>query len=347
MPARRGGPAIVPAALSIAGPTDRAPRPAAPAPMNAPAPPGSAPPAALHPARRAGGPPPHARASLVEQTVFGAPMRLLTGRYVEHRYHPHTHLEYTLSVIESGDLRFHAEGREHRARPGEVVVIPPHTVHDGRNGGPAGFGYRVLYLDPRSLQAALGRDTLALREGVHDDVRCARALLRGHRLLHAWSGTRLGIEAALLDLLEHLVPALRDPDGHAPRADRAGLPAPARRGGRHPAIRRVTQRLDDCPQDNPGLDALAHEAGLSRRHLTRLFRAELGLSVHQYQVQARVRAAYDLMRLGVSTAAAAAAVGFADQAHLTRWFWRIYGVSPGTTMRSDPSAVRPPHTARA
>ena len=58
------------------------------------------------------------------------------------------------------------------------------------------------------------------------------------------------------------------------------------------------QRLDDCPHDNPSLDELAHESGLSRRHLTRLFRAEMGISVHQYQVQAKVRTAYALIRRG-------------------------------------------------
>ncbi len=268
--------------------------------------------------------PPQSRARMVEHAVFGAPLRLLTGRYGEHRYHPHTHDEYTLSVIEQGDLRFQAAGREHHARQGEVVVIPPHTVHDGRNGGPSGFGYRVLYLHPDSLRTALGQDDLALRDGVHHDARCAMAILRGHRLLQACSDTRLGSEMALLRLLEDLVPALRCPDAQAARTSAAC---------RHPATRRVAQRLDDCPQDNPGLDDLANEAGLSRRHLTRLFRADLGISIHQYQVQAKVRTAYDLMRRGATGAAAAAAVGFADQAHLTRWFWRIYGVSPGTAAR--------------
>lgn len=261
-------------------------------------------------------------------------MRLLTGRYAEHRYHPHIHLEYTLSVIEHGDLRFHAAGREHRARQGEVVVIPPRAVHDGRNGGPKGFGYRVLYLHPNSLRTALGRDDLTLRDGVLDDVRCAQALLRGHRSLLSWGGTRLGTEVALLGLLEDLVPDLLPTDGHNTRTGPFDRWVPARPADRHPAVRSVTQHLDDCPHENPSLDELALEAGLSRRHLTRLFRAEMGISVHQYQVQAKVRTAYGLIRRGATVAAAAAALGFADQAHLTRWFWRIYGVSPGTAIHA-------------
>ena len=296
--------------------------------------PGSAQTAAARPARRSGDARSHAHASMVEHAVFGVPMRLLTGRYAEHRYHPHIHLEYTLSVIEYGDLRFHTAGREHRARQGEVVVIPPMAVHDGRNGGPQGFSYRVLYLHPDSLRAALGRDDLTLRNGVLDDVRCSQALLRGHRSLLDWSGTRLGAEVALLGLLEDLVPGPLHTGGHDASAGPVDRRVTAGPADRHPALRGVTERLDDCPHDNPSLDELAHEAGLSRRHLTRLFRAELGMSVHQYQIQAKVRTAYGLIRRGETAAAAAAALGFADQAHLTRWFWRIHGVSPGTAIRT-------------
>jgi AraC-like DNA-binding protein/quercetin dioxygenase-like cupin family protein len=281
------------------------------------------------PAHPSGDTRPPTRARMVEHTAFGAPLRLLTGRYAEHRYHPHVHPEYTLSVIEYGDLRFDAAGRGLRARQGDVVVIEPMAVHDGRNGGPEGFAYRVLYVHPDSLRNALGRDALTLRGGVLEDARCAQALLRGHHALLAWSGTRLGVEVALMAMLEDLDPGLQRPAGCATGTATAQAHALAGRLDRHCAVRCVAQRLDDCPHDNPGLDDLAGEAGLSRRHLTRLFRAELGLSVHQYQVQAKVRAAYGLMRGGLTTAAAAVAVGFADQAHLTRWFWKIYGVSPG------------------
>ncbi len=48
-----------------------------------------------------------------------------------------------------------------------------------------------------------------------------------------------------------------------------------------------------------------------------------------YQRQLRVRAARRLLGQGVLPARAAAETGFADQAHLTRWFRRYYGVTPG------------------
>ena len=61
----------------------------------------------------------------------------------------------------------------------------------------------------------------------------------------------------------------------------------------------------------------------------RAFTRVYGLAPSDYQRQLRVRAARRLLIRGVSPAHAAAQAGFADQAHLTRWFRRYYGVTPG------------------
>jgi AraC-like DNA-binding protein len=48
-----------------------------------------------------------------------------------------------------------------------------------------------------------------------------------------------------------------------------------------------------------------------------------------YQRQLRLRAARRLLARGHRIADVASAVGFADQSHLTRWFVRYYGITPG------------------
>ena len=75
-------------------------------------------------------------------------------------------------------------------------------------------------------------------------------------------------------------------------------------------------------------DDLAAAAGCSRYAAYRAFRQAYGLSPSDYQRQLRVRAARRLLSAGVAPASAAAEAGFADQAHLTRWFRRYYGVTP-------------------
>ena len=76
---------------------------------------------------------------------------------------------------------------------------------------------------------------------------------------------------------------------------------------------------------------IAAAAHLSTYHLTRVFKKSTGVSPHQYVVQVRVNSARSLLIAGAgnrSLAEIAAAVGFADQSHLTRHFKRVLGVTP-------------------
>jgi AraC family transcriptional regulator len=79
------------------------------------------------------------------------------------------------------------------------------------------------------------------------------------------------------------------------------------------------------------LEDVAAAVHLSPFHLARVFKQVTGASPHQYLVQVRVNAARSLLSAGSgqrSLAEVAAAVGFADQSHLTRQFKRHFGVTP-------------------
>ncbi|MFD0535866.1 helix-turn-helix domain-containing protein [Actinomadura luteofluorescens] len=61
----------------------------------------------------------------------------------------------------------------------------------------------------------------------------------------------------------------------------------------------------------------------------RAFRREYGMAPSDYQRQLRLRAARRLLARGDAIGDVAARTGFADQSHLTRWFVRCYGTTPG------------------
>lgn len=77
------------------------------------------------------------------------------------------------------------------------------------------------------------------------------------------------------------------------------------------------------------LAEIAAAANLSPFRLFRAFARQTGMSPHAYQRQARVRSAAGVIRRNYSLGEVAAAPGFSDQAHLTRSFRRILGVTPG------------------
>ena len=92
---------------------------------------------------------------------------------------------------------------------------------------------------------------------------------------------------------------------------------------------RVRAFLRDARDGQATLTDLAEAAGCSRFAAYRAFRVRFGLSPSEYQRQLRLRTARLALAGGTAVADAAAAAGFADQAHLTRWFRRCYGITPG------------------
>jgi AraC family transcriptional regulator len=94
-------------------------------------------------------------------------------------------------------------------------------------------------------------------------------------------------------------------------------------------LRRVTDYIHECLDQDISLDDLAACAHLSPSHFTRVFKAATGLAPHQYIILQRVERAKTLLETkNLSIAQAAQQVGFYDQSHFVRHFKRIYGVSP-------------------
>lgn len=128
-------------------------------------------------------------------------------------------------------------------------------------------------------------------------------------------------------LLRLLLASLLRRYGRAPVPD-AGPPLAG-----DEAVARARELLHARMADPPKLDDLAAEVGARPFPLLRAFRAAHGLPPHAYLNQERVRAARRLLDSGTPVAEAACAVGFVDQAHLTRHFRRVLGITPGAYRR--------------
>jgi AraC-like DNA-binding protein len=102
----------------------------------------------------------------------------------------------------------------------------------------------------------------------------------------------------------------------------------------------VSSRLADELTAPPALGEMAAELGISRYRLLRAFREVMGMPPYAWLAQHRVSRARSLLDAGRRPAEVAALVGFADQAHLTRWFRRVLGVTPGAYRNSVQDGVR-------
>ena len=110
-------------------------------------------------------------------------------------------------------------------------------------------------------------------------------------------------------------------DCHGGGASAKGL------GARH--YKRVLDHVAACYGRTITLDGMAREAGLSRSHFARLFKATIGQSPMRFVAGYRVeRAKRRLAEEGVALIDVAHACGFADHAHFSRVFKQVEGVTP-------------------
>jgi AraC-like DNA-binding protein len=110
---------------------------------------------------------------------------------------------------------------------------------------------------------------------------------------------------------------------------------PARSGT--PSHRRLAGAARELLVTDPAfdrLDRLARLLGVSRSHLSRVFRAETGETLTRFRNRLRVRAALDRLADGDRDLAGLAAdLGFADHAHLTRAVRAEVGDPPSRVRR--------------
>ena len=93
-------------------------------------------------------------------------------------------------------------------------------------------------------------------------------------------------------------------------------------------------------------DQLAELAHVSPSHFYRSFKRSFGVPPMQYVVLRRVdRAKVMMTSTRKQLKEIAVACGFADQPHLTKWFRRIVGESPGRWRRANASAPTPTSTS--
>jgi len=111
-------------------------------------------------------------------------------------------------------------------------------------------------------------------------------------------------------------------------SDRAARRLPPRQ------LRRVTEYVIEHLSETVRLGELSAIVGLSQSQFGRAFKASTGLSPHQWQLNARITKAQELLLSGaLSLSEVALITGFAEQSHFTRVFKNVTGTSPALWRR--------------
>ena len=240
----------------------------------------------------------------------------------------HAHPAYQVGILEGGRSRAFYRGL-HQTSADELIVFDSGEPHGGYVIGHEGWLRRTfLDIEPCALQrigcAVTGRSVPAFHFpalGVADLFAPFASLFadlrQGVPKLEAEART---VDALLLLLERHADVRLRPrPIGQEPKA-----------------VREVRAYLEANLAENVSLEVLGEVTQMNWDYLRKAFRAHIGVPPHRYQVLLRLGRAKRLITNGAPLAQTAVAVGFADQAHLTRAFRRHLEMTPGS-LRHKPS----------
>jgi len=206
-------------------------------------------------------------------------------------FRPHAHDEVQVSIVLRGTYCEDAAGALHRGAPADVVVKPAGTLHANEF-----HGTRIICVDGPPIGSA--------RYAWH---RGDEATTAGFRLVRRFLAG-LPFDDEVDELLAAIEPR--------PSVDRS-------------VAKRAAAALDDLFATRVDLRSVARELHVHPVYLARVFRAQWGCTPREYLQRARVRAAaYEVTSSREPLAQIALSSGFADQAHMTRVFARVTGVTP-------------------
>lgn len=243
-----------------------------------------------------------------------------------HVFPRHTHEQFGIGVIVYGAQKSWSGRGMVEAAPGDTITVNPGEVHDGSPIGDTGRAWRMLYLDPPVVAAAMddmseGKTrSYEFRFPVINDPRVATCF---QGLFSACTSTDEPEALRRQELLLALLPSVMVEQNWF--AIKGSIPK---------AISIARSMIDDRPASPLTLSDLARASGLSKFQLLRGFVRATGLTPHAYLVQRRIEMARHLIARRAGLAEAALASGFADQSHMTRIFVRNYGISPGAYARA-------------
>jgi AraC-like DNA-binding protein len=247
-------------------------------------------------------------------------LELLHGSNITYDYPPHMHEENCIVLMLQGKEITTCRGKSYTALPGSVLLINAEEVHSSQS-------FESEYIVIKIKQNILNRiavdifghksQTRYFSEFINPDKSMFRLLLNLYRKLEE-NISLLEQESEFISAVAQLL-----------TQQNKNYSALQSVGKEPRDVKSVKDYLKSHFAENVSLSQLASFANLSRFHLLRLFRNQVGVPPHEYQTQVRITHARKLLRKGYSILETAFETGFFDQSHFSRNFKRITGRTPG------------------
>ncbi len=234
---------------------------------------------------------------------------------------------YLLLFTLQGEGQMRLRGKEYRLLPGSIALLPQHWANSYRTA--PGKHWEFYWIHPqgeaamRMLDEVLEGGSLLADAGAEACAELFEELMRISR--EKLPGYPWEISARVAALLH-----------------RAGAALQRDAGTQRGFAEQVAAYLEQRYEQSLPLQQVAAAFFVSESHLIRRFRAEVGLTPHEYLLRYRVEQAKRLLQYTNRTVAGIAQqTGFGSSSHFVSSFRRICGVTPAAWRKKPEKAPHP------
>lgn len=239
-------------------------------------------------------------------------------------YKSHSHPTFSIGAIDEGNSVFQSSfGIPQKIDAGTLVIVPAHIEHSCNPLPDQAWSYQMLHLDIRWLNQLYSE-------------------FREHGLdLHLPQHKPLIIkEETLYQAFSDMNETLFDPEKLIIEKEQALIYCLTQLLLPHFVLEEIQKteylyedfldliHIIKSSEQFISLEKLAEQVGLSRYAIIRLFKANVGLTPHAFQINLKINQARAQLKQGISLAELAVNLGFSDQSHFHKAFKAHTGITP-------------------
>lgn len=259
----------------------------------------------------------------------------ITNKRSEELMHIHDN-GYELLLFIAGDVNYFLETSIYNMKPGDVLLIPPNSIHGYLTKGTSDYERIPLHIQ-RNLLISLSTEETSLLEAFQDlehpiihlnDEEMKQFIYHADTIIQSEKekahGHDILSQAHLLFLLLIINTTCRNTRPSVQTMDVSPK-----------VIRNTINYINLHLTENLSVQSIADDLHISSSRLAHLFKEYTGSTVWHYVMAKRLVLARSLLLKGNSVMDACYESGFCDYAHFHKTFSKAYRISPGRFQKEN------------
>lgn len=213
---------------------------------------------------------------------------------------PHSHKEVSFGLIEEGVTRIIIEGEDFTLKKGDLIFIPPDSVHVCMPVEIDKFKFVMFYIDNDWFSREIYNDVYNLKAVFASTGLSGEEILSKHK----------DIKDSVQELIETFLTFSKKDDISIKN------------------LEEIKDYINNNFTTDISLDEVASNYNINRYILSRKFKKEYNLSPKAYIINQRINRSKELLKTGTELTDVALNCGFYDLSHFIKTFKHYTGITP-------------------